>query len=44
MALPVLLVVGIALGPAALVLLFVIVCAAPVLLAERARLHHHRNP
>jgi hypothetical protein len=35
--LPVLLLVGIALGPAALVILFVIGCTLPVLLVERAR-------
>lgn len=35
--LPVLLLVGIALGPAALVILFVIGCALPVVLVEGAR-------
>ena len=38
MALPVLIVVGIALGPAALVLLFVIACGAPILLFSGANL------
>jgi hypothetical protein len=41
--LPVLLLVGISLGPAALVMLFVIGCALPVLLVERARMRHTRR-
>jgi hypothetical protein len=40
---PVLLLVGIALGPAALVIVFVIGCALPVLLVERARERHTRG-
>ena len=35
--LPVLVLVGIALGPAAVVILFVIGCALPILMVERAR-------
>jgi hypothetical protein len=41
--LPVLVVVGIALGPAALVILFVIGCALPILMVERARERHTRG-
>jgi predicted MFS family arabinose efflux permease len=44
---PVLLVVGIALGPAALVILFIVgialIMAVPVWLVERARSHHARR-
>jgi hypothetical protein len=43
LALPVLIVVGIALGPAALVLLFVIACGAPILLVSGANLWHKRD-
>ena len=42
--LPTLLVIGIALGPAALVILFVAACAALVLLLDGAMLrHNHRT-
>ena len=41
--LPVLLLVGIALGPAALVILFVIGCALPVVLVEGAMERHTRG-
>jgi len=44
---PVLFVVGIALGPAALVILFIVgialIMAVPVWLVERARSHHARR-
>ena len=43
MALPVLIAVGIALGPAALVLLLVLACGAPILLVAGASLRHRRN-
>jgi hypothetical protein len=45
---PVLLLVGIAMGPAALVMLFIVgialIMAAPVWLLDRARSHHARHP
>ena len=45
---PVLLLVGIALGPAALVMLFIVgialIMAAPAWLIETARSHHARHP
>jgi hypothetical protein len=41
--LPVLVVVGIALGPAILVILFVLCCAVPVLLLERVWSRHRQH-
>jgi hypothetical protein len=42
MALPVLLFAALALGPAALVMLFIVVCAVPVLLVTGAILRNKR--
>ena len=43
MAVPLLLLLGLALGPAALVILFIVACGVPIFLADLAWTRHKRR-